>query len=148
MEKTDFTQSFFVPQAPEEVFATLLNIPAWWSGIYEETITGKSEQLNDEFTFLAGGGVHYSKHRLSTMEPNKRLAWQVTESKLTFLEEPNEWAGTTLCFDLAPEENGTRLTFTHEGLVPEIECYEGCSSAWTLYMQQLKAKLNLIEENK
>src|SRR3989338_2600725 len=107
MNQHDFTHSFFVPQAPEEVFALLLNIPAWWSGIYEETITGESQQLNDEFSFLAGGGMHYSRHLLITLEPNERIAWQVTESKLTFLEEPNEWAGTTLCFDLAPEEKGT-----------------------------------------
>ncbi|WP_025144741.1 hypothetical protein [Pedobacter jeongneungensis] len=33
-------------------------------------------------------------------------------------------------FEISPEGDKTRLTFTHQGLVPAIECYGGCSVAW------------------
>ena len=46
----------------------LLNVDQWWSGLYEETIKGKSHHLNDEFTFEAGQGMHYSKQKLVELD--------------------------------------------------------------------------------
>jgi hypothetical protein len=65
----------------------------------------------------------------------------VTESNLSFLKNTNEWAGTKICFDLEKDGDNTKITFTHDGLMPQIECYDNCSSAWTQYLQNLKADL-------
>lgn len=141
MKKENFTYSFTTPKPAEEVFKLLLNISQWWSGLYEEAIEGKSQQVNDEFTFNAGGGVHYSKQKLTELIPGKRIAWTIVESNLNFLNDPGEWSGTTISFDLQTENGKTKVTFTHEGLVPQIECYDACSSAWTGYMSNLEKKL-------
>lgn len=136
-----FTYSFKSSKSPEEIFELLLEIDQWWSGLFEEKISGKSHKLNDEFSYKAGGGVHYSKQKLIELEANKRIVWLVTESNLTFLKDTNEWEGTQICFDLSNEQNRTSVTFSHNGLVPEIECYDVCANAWTQYMKQLEAKL-------
>jgi hypothetical protein len=141
MKKENFVYRFKSSQSPETVFKLLQNIEQWWSGVYEETIKGKSDQLNDEFTFLAGGGAHYSRQKLVELVPAKRIAWLVTESKLSFLSKPDEWTGTTISFDLSADGSGTSVTFTHEGLTPQIECYDACSSGWTSYLGNLKEKL-------
>ena len=141
MKKESFTYSFNSSKTPEEIFSLLLDVEQWWSGLYGETINGKSEKVNDEFTFNAGGGAHYSKQKLIDLIPNKRVAWLVTDSNLNFLRDTGEWIDTKISFDISGEENKTNVTFTHEGLVPQFECYDGCSGAWTKYIEKLEQKL-------
>ena len=141
MKQENFSYSFKTSKSPEEVYQLLLDIEQWWSGLYEETIKGESKKINDEYTFEAGGGVHYSKQKLMELIPNKKNTWLVTESNLSFLSDPSEWNNTKLCFDLSIEDGKTRVMFTHEGLVPKIECYDGCSGAWINYLDNLEKKL-------
>ena len=48
----------------EIIFPLLLDVRSWWSGVYNESITGKSEKVGDEFRFVAGGGVHDTTQNL------------------------------------------------------------------------------------
>jgi len=142
MSTQDFTKTITVNKTPGEVYGIIKDVRGWWSGLYGEEFTGSSERIGDEFTFNAGDGVHYSKQRLVELVPDKKVVWLVTDSKLSFLTKTDEWVNTRLRFDIAQEAEKTRLTFTHEGLVPIIECYGSCSSAWTQYIDKLAAKLN------
>tara|TARA_Y100000815_G_scaffold274831_1_gene310211 strand:- start:3714 stop:4175 length:462 start_codon:yes stop_codon:yes gene_type:complete len=137
----DFSFTFKSSKSPEEIFNLLLHVRQWWTGFYEETITGKSEKPGDEFEFLAGGGAHFSKHKLVTLEPYKTIVWQIIDSKLSFITKMDEWIGTRIQFDIKKNDNNTQVTFTHKGLTPQFECYNNCESAWTQYMKQLEAKL-------
>ena len=141
MKKENFTYSFTSSTSAKDIFELLLDIEKWWSGLYEETIKGKSHQLNDEFTFKAGGGMHDTTQKLIELIPNKKIVWLVTNSKLTFLSGPSEWENTKICFDLSKEGDKTLVTFTHDGLVPQLECYGACSGGWTGYLENLKKKL-------
>lgn len=141
MKKENFTYSFTSSKTQEEIFELLLNIEQWWSGLYEETITGKSHQLNDEFSFKAGGGMHDTTQKLVELIPNEKIVWLVTNSKLTFLSDPSEWKNTKICFELSKEGDKTMITFTHDGLTPQIECYNACSGGWIGYLENLKKKL-------
>lgn len=142
MENKNFQYGFTTSKKSSEVFAYLINPKNWWVGLFGETIEGKSENVNDEFSFRAGNGVHYSNQRLIELVANQKIVWLVTESNLSFLKNTNEWAGTKICFDIEQVGDKTKATFTHIGLVPPIECYGGCSSAWTQYLQNLQAHLN------
>lgn len=137
-----FSFSFLSSQPANKIFSLLLNIDQWWSGLYSETISGTVEKLNDEFTFSAGGGAHFSKQKLIELIPDRKIAWLVTESNLSFLTRTDEWTNTKICFDLSTEGDKTRVSFTHEGLVPKIECYNGCAGAWTSYLENLQSKLS------
>jgi hypothetical protein len=136
MKNQDFTTTILVEQAPETVLNTLLNVRSWWSGLYDESFEGSSEKIGDEFSFLAGGGVHYTKQKLVELVPNKKIVWIVTESNLSFVDTTDEWTGTKISFDILPEGNKTKVVFTHIGLVPTFECYDSCAPAWTQYMQE------------
>ena len=141
MKNQDFQYSLTTSKKQNEVFAYLLNPKNWWLGLFGETIEGNSKDINDEFSFRAGDGVHYSNQKLVEVETNKKIIWLVTESNLSYLKNTNEWAGTKICFDIEQEDNMTKITFTHKGLIPQIECYGSCSSAWTQYLQNLKEHL-------
>ena len=137
----NFSFSFQSSHSAEHVFKTLLDVRSWWIGLYDETIKGDSSKLNDEFTFNAGNGAHYTKQKLIEAEPNQRIVWLVTESNLNFVEKTNEWTGTKIRFDISNESGMTKVTFTHEGLVPKFECYNGCAGAWTQYLENLEKRL-------
>jgi len=141
MKRHNFTVSLLVDQSPQEAFRTITNVREWWSGLYSEVIDGPTEQLNDEFTFRAGDGVHYSKQKLVEIIPNKKVVWLVTESELSFLKKKDEWKGTKIIFQIFKKGDKTRVVFTHEGLTPEIECFDACSGAWNLYLQNRLSKL-------
>ncbi|MBP6335706.1 MAG: SRPBCC domain-containing protein [Bacteroidia bacterium] len=139
---TNFEFNFTTKAAPAEVFMFLKNPLNWWMGVYGESIEGKSEVVNDEFSFRAGNGAHYSLQRLVELTTNRKIVWEVTDSKLSFLDNTGEWIGTSFSFMIEQKEGLTSITFTHHGLVPEIECYTSCSGGWTQYLTKLQSHFN------
>ena len=136
MKNQDFTITLWAEQTPEKIFPTILDVKAWWSGLHNELFEGSSEKPGDEFSFLAGGGAHYTKQKMIALVPNRKVTWLVTEATLSFVDTPDEWEGTTICFELSQESGKTKIVFTHIGLVPELACYNSCAPAWTQYLQE------------
>jgi len=130
MQPENFTISFTVDQTPTEVFNAITNVRGWWS----EALDGSSEKLNDEFSYRHGD-LHYSKHRLIEVIPNEKVVWLTLDSKLSFVKDQQEWNGTKMFFEISKQDGKTSLVVTHQGLVPEFECFNSCSRGWTHYLQ-------------
>jgi activator of Hsp90 ATPase-like protein len=124
-----YSTSYTVEQSPEEVFAAILDVCAWWTG----QIEGRADELGAEFSYRHPP-QHYSLQRVIELEPGRRVVWQVTDSHLSFISEPGEWTGSDIVFDIVPAADGTELRFTHVGLVPDVECFGACSTAWLHYV--------------
>lgn len=140
-DTTDFSYKFESSATPNSIYTALLNVRSWWTGLHSEKIEGNTDKLNKAFTYHAGDGAHYSKQQLVTLIPDKKIVWLVTDSHLNFLKDNNEWTGTKICFEIIKQGDKTEVRFTHEGLVPQIECFEVCSSVWTHYLENLAEKL-------
>jgi hypothetical protein len=137
----NFTTTITVAQSPEAVFDAINDPRAWWSGTFE----GQSRKAGDVFTYRYKD-LHYSRQQVAELVPGKRVAWHVTDSMLSFLEDKTEWTGTTITFDIVRKGDRTEMVFTHVGLKPAVECYEVCEDAWTSLIQgSLK---QLIERGK
>ena len=132
MNDQNFTTTFTVDQTPEEVFAAINNVRGWWTG--EPGIEGSTGKLGDEFTYRYEPH-HVSKQKITELIPGKKVVWLVLESQINFVEAKQEWKGTKIIFDIARKGNKTEVRFTHEGLVPEIECFNACSNAWGSYIK-------------
>ncbi len=129
MSKPSYTTAFTVDKTPHEVFAAINNVRGWWSG----DIDGNTEQLGSEFTYRYED-VHLSKQKITESVPGKRVAWEVLDGYLNLVEDKTEWKGTVITFDIASNSGKTEVRFTHEGLVPQFECFDSCSNAWSFYI--------------
>lgn len=129
MKTSDFTATILVDQTPEEAFDAITNVRGWWS----EEIEGGTDKLNDEFIYHYKD-IHYCKMRLIKLVPNQKAVWLVLDNDFKFTQDKSEWKDTKIVFDVTEKGNQTEVRFTHEGLVPQYECYEICREAWTNYI--------------
>jgi hypothetical protein len=129
MSSADFTTSFTVDRSPAEVFATINDVRGWWHG----DIEGVTDVVGEEFSYRYQD-IHRSTQRVVELVPAARVVWRVTQARLSFTGDPAEWVGTEIVFDLARAGDGTRVRFTHAGLVPDLECFQDCSNAWGHYV--------------
>ena len=146
MERTNlssknFTTSFTVDQSPQEVFDAIANVRGWWSG----EIVGRTGKLGAAFEYRYKN-VHRSTQKITEWVPGRRVVWHVVDARLTFVEDQTEWNGTDVVFEIARKGDKTELRFTHVGLVPSVECYDGCSGAWGFYVNE--SLRNLITTGK
>jgi uncharacterized protein YndB with AHSA1/START domain len=136
MDDKSFKAVILVDQSPAEAFKAILNFRGWWS----EEIDGNTDKLNEEF-FYHYKELHLCKLRLVELVPNKKIVYLVIENEFDFVEDKSEWINTRLIFEITEEEGKTKVTFTHEGLVPEYECYKVCNDAWSGYIKNSLFKL-------
>ena len=131
MKEQDYHTSIMVDATAQEAFNCVNSVTKWWT----ENLEGSSQKLNDEFT-VRFGDVHYSRQNLVEVVPDKKVVWLVTDSKLNFLKDKQEWTNTKISFEISTQNDKTKIHFTHIGLVPEVECFDACSNAWGQYIQQ------------
>jgi hypothetical protein len=128
-----YDTSIEVVATSKDVFDHINEVSKWWVREVVGASTefeGKSSNLNDEF-ILRHGDNHYSKHKLAEFMPYKKVVWLVTDSKLNWIKgNKQEWTGTKMIFEIIPKGEKTTLMFTHEGLVPQLECYTHCVHFW------------------
>jgi hypothetical protein len=121
-----FTTTISVDQTPQQAFAAINDVGGWWSG----EIVGTTDQVGGEFTYRYKK-LHSSKQKVTELVPGKRVVWLVVDSHLDFTKDKQEWTGTRMIFDIARKGDQTEVRFTHEGLVPTLECYDACFEGWT-----------------
>jgi hypothetical protein len=125
MQTADYSTTMLVDQTPTEVFNAINNVRGWWTG----QIDGVTDKQDAEFTYQVPG-AHRSKQKITEFTPGKRVVWRVLDAFLNFVKDKSEWNGTEITFEITKKGAKTEVRFTHKGLVPSYECYNGCSNAW------------------
>ncbi len=127
MNDQSYSTTFLVDQSPQDVFSAVNKVRNWWSG----EIDGDTDKLGGSFTYTVPG-IHYSKQTITELIPGAKVVWHVSDASLTFVNDKGEWIGTDIIFEISRKDRQTELRFTHRGLVPDFECHEACSNAWSL----------------
>jgi len=131
MTENGFSTTFTVSRPPQQVFAAVTDVRGWWS----RDIVGDTDRLGAVFDYRYEN-AHRCRFRMTELIPDRRVSWLVLDNYFDFTTDATEWTGTTVSFDITAHDEGTDVSFTHEGLVPEYECYELCSTGWGFYVNQ------------
>lgn len=125
MKNKNFHKTILVNASVEEAMKKISQVNKWWA----KKVKGKSEKMNDAFT--VDFGETFVDFKISEWVPSKKIVWKVTDCNLHWIDNKKEWNDTEVSFDLSPKNGKTQIDFTHIGLVPGVECYEGCKVGWT-----------------
>lgn len=136
MKNQDYTAIITVDNSIQDTFKSINSVTKWWT----DDLTGSSQKLNDEFT-VQFGDIHRTGQKIIEFIPDKKVVWMVTESRLNFIKDKEEWKNTKISFELSRQGDRTQIHFTHIGLVPEVECFKACSKGWDYYINGSLFKL-------
>src|SRR3982750_364597 len=100
MKANNFQTAITVNATPHEAFECINNVTRWWT----ENLVGKSQKQGDEFS-VQFADIHYSKQRLIEVVPDKKIVWLITESRLNFIKDKEEWTNTRVEFEITTENN-------------------------------------------
>lgn len=134
-KEQDYYVSISANATAQEAFKSINNVPGWWTKNFE----GHSEKPNDIFTVRFGETFITSK--IVELIPDKKIVWHVIDCNKHWLKNRKEWKDTKMSWEISTENNVTQISFTHIGLVPGIECYNGCEKAWNFYVKESLFKL-------
>src|SRR5258708_19674343 len=109
MTNQNFTTTFSVDQAPEEVFKAINNVRGWWS----EEIEGTTDKLGAEFTYHYED-VHRCKMKITEFVPGEKVVWLVLDNYFNFSEHKTDPNATKVIFEASKKDNKPPLRSTHD----------------------------------
>lgn len=122
----DFNCSFTAKISAEEAQSKISKVPDWWGVGFE----GSAGQPGDHFTIRMGPEAYFNC-TVTELIPRKKTVWTVDECFMPWYTDKQEWTNTRMIFELSEHNGETTVIFTHQGLVPEVECYKDCKPGWT-----------------
>jgi len=107
----------------------------WWSLRVEQDAHAATIRFrNSHVTFAFDPGA-----------TERRFSWTCTDANMIIEDahDSAEWQGTRLIWELEPMDTGSRITLTHQGLTPALECHRVCVAGWGHFFENsLKNHLN------
>ena len=140
MAQQDYSSSITANITAQQAAERISRVPDWWSGAF----SGASDKVGD--TFKLDWGKTFVDFVVEESIPAKKIVWRVTNCNLDFVQDKKEWKDTRVAFEITSEGSATRVTMTHAGLRPDVECYTACKTGWDFYI--LESLQNLLRENR
>jgi uncharacterized protein YndB with AHSA1/START domain len=126
--RDSFHSTMSIAATPEAVLAALSTpeaVTSWWG-----PAIGSADAGGTLVVSFMGGRQRIVMHVEPAFE--NRVVWAVKECPLT-----PDWIGTTIFFDVTEAGDGAMLYFRHQGLTPELECFDMCHEGWTHFLASL-----------
>ncbi|MGI9149116.1 MAG: SRPBCC family protein [Chloroflexota bacterium] len=125
----DYQRDLHIDASPEAVFAaltTVSGITGWWGPATGSGIQGGELRL-------AFSHDHPQVFHVDTAQRMSRVLWRVLDGAWL-----PDWTGTTISFELrSGPSGGCQLKFRHQGLTPQLVCYDDCRRGWDFVLPSL-----------
>ena len=128
----NYTASITSAASTEETYKAITeNMSDWWTSMSAKFVK-VGDQAKTDF-----GVESYWVFEAKTLSPNVLIELKCVDSHMIgdFVDDPQEWCTTTLRFDIEKEDTGdSKVTLTHVGLTPEMQCWEVCKKGRDHYI--------------
>lgn len=122
-----------IRSTPAELYgavATKRGIAGWWTHLVE----GAPSKLG-KIAVRFDGMDQRVDLKVESLLPMTEVIWHCVRHSAF-----PEWRGTRIIFRLTASSRGAcDLDFTHEGLTPQLGCYEEISEGWNYFLRSLAA---------
>ena len=144
MSRRSYSTEVLISIKPDLLYKAITeDINKWWT-----ELSNQATEVGDQLV------VRFEKNTswvmtMSEANPNRSLIWKVVEANhdLDILSKKDEWKGTTIKWEIVENKNGSKVTLTHQGLVPKLECFEICQAGWNYFLGSLKDYLETGKGN-
>ncbi|PHS37070.1 MAG: hypothetical protein COA91_10920 [Robiginitomaculum sp.] len=126
----NYTAVINTDKSPKDAFIVVSqDIGSWWS-----EFEGSLNKLGDEAIFSFKPNPTTWTFRVTGYEEQRYFELACVKANHPHEGLPatirEEWLGTKLIFEIEPDGDGSKITLTHKGLVPRLDCYEVCVGGW------------------
>jgi len=135
MSGRSYFNEILVSASPDLVYKAITEgIDKWWT-----QLSNKALHVGDRLTVRFENKTKWVM-AVSEAIPNRSLVWVVMAAHhdLESLEKKDEWQETTIKWEIIEMEIGTKVILTHQGLVPQLQCFKICHVGWNYFLDSLK----------
>jgi len=131
----NYSATLSCPLPAQKIYQTITeSMSQWWTPMSAQFLkTGDRAKTNF-------GGEAYWVFEAITLDPFKLVELKCVKANYLHTgmteEMREEWLNTVLKFEISKSSNITKIIFTHEGLTPDMGCYDVCSSGWNHYISK------------
>ncbi|GAA0465538.1 hypothetical protein GCM10009096_02680 [Parasphingorhabdus litoris] len=114
----------------------------WWTTPDAPMVT-----VGDRSTFSFPPGNGYWTFEATILNPNQCVEMICVDALHLHEGMPKEieteWLDTRVRWDIHSKGDNTEIAIEHQGLIPQLHCYEICEAGWDMFfVESLKAYLN------
>ena len=129
-----YNKKVLISSDSKEIFTAInQNVQQWWGN----TDTPVSK-VGHEFTTCFD--KTYWKFRIIDLTPYRKIVWKCFEARHVhngYNDIEKEWVGTFVHWTIESiSSKESELSFSHDGLTPDLNCYEICTPAWDRFVTQ------------
>ncbi len=133
MTARSYTKSIDVQAAPSAAFKAVTEGVAHWWTRPDQPLTN----IGDRAKFTFPPGVSYWTFELTGMKQPSQVEWTCMDALHIHEGQPKEieteWLDTKVLWKITAQGNGSRIEMRHQGLTPELLCYDVCEAGWDMF---------------
>lgn len=104
--------------------------------------------IGDRAKFTFPPGVSCWTFELTSAQQPTSVEWTCVEALHIHEGQPKEieteWLNTKVLWEITEQQNGSRIKMQHQGLTPELLCYDVCEAGWDVFfLGSLKQYLDI-----
>lgn len=142
MKQTDYRATVLAQCKPSQAYLALTrNIGNWWTQPDQPIC-----RVGDRAKFTFPPNKSYWTFQAAELKPDSFIrldcvdAYHIHEGQSNTIEQ--EWKGTSITWRIEPINAKTQIVMQHDGLRPDLECFEICKKGWDFFFcTSLKAYL-------
>lgn len=143
MNKQNYRKSITVKADATAAFnAVTKDVEHWWTRPDQPL-----RHVGDRAKFSFPPGVSYWTFELTKTDNPSHVEWTCVDALHVHEGQPKaietEWLGTKVIWSINEARTGTTIELEHEGLTPQLLCYDICEAGWDMFfLDSLKKYLD------